>query len=72
MTLSDKTAIVFGCNGHIAQMICKKLNHEGYNLVVTDLKKEQANAVASEMKTQSQSVSMSALKKILKKRFRSH
>jgi len=51
MTLSDKTAIVFGCNGNIAQMICKKLYDEGYNLVVTDLKKEQANIVASEMKS---------------------
>jgi NAD(P)-dependent dehydrogenase (short-subunit alcohol dehydrogenase family) len=50
MTLSEKTAIVFGCNGHIAQMICKKLSHEGYNLVITDLKKEQAETVSSEIK----------------------
>lgn len=50
MELSDKTAIVFGCNGNIAQMICKKLYHERYNLVVTDLKKEQADTITSEMK----------------------
>jgi NAD(P)-dependent dehydrogenase (short-subunit alcohol dehydrogenase family) len=50
MELSDKTAIVFGCNGRIAQTICKKLYHDGYNLVVTDLKREQADATTSKMK----------------------
>jgi|GEM_PF-1332545 len=50
MKLSDKTAIVFGCNGLIAQAISKKLSKEGCKLVVTDLKKEQANKVASELK----------------------
>jgi len=50
MTLSDKTAVVFGCNGQIAQMICKKLSQEGYNLVVTDLKKDHAEAGTSELK----------------------
>jgi NAD(P)-dependent dehydrogenase (short-subunit alcohol dehydrogenase family) len=50
MKLSDKTAIVFGCNGLIAQAICKKLSKEGCKLVVTDLKKEQANKLASEIK----------------------
>ena len=48
--MSDKTAVVFGCNGHIAQMICKKLSQEGYNLVVTDIKKDHAETVTSEMK----------------------
>ena len=43
MKLSDKTAIVFGCNGLIAQAICRKLSKEGCNLVITDLKKEQAD-----------------------------
>lgn len=50
MRLSDKTAVVFGCNGLIAQAICKKLSKEGYNLVVTDLKKEQVDTVTSEIK----------------------
>jgi 3-oxoacyl-[acyl-carrier protein] reductase len=50
MKLSDKTAVVFGCNGQIAQMICKKLSQEGYNLVVTDLKKDNAETVTSEIK----------------------
>ena len=50
MTLSDKTAVVFGCNGQIAQMICKKLSQEGYNLVVTDLKKDHAEKQIKEMK----------------------
>ncbi len=50
MKLSDKTAVVFGCNGQIAQMICKKLSQEGYNLVVTDLKKDDAETVTSEIK----------------------
>jgi NAD(P)-dependent dehydrogenase (short-subunit alcohol dehydrogenase family) len=50
MKLSDKTAIVFGCNGLIAQAICKKLSKEGCNLVITDFKKEQADKLASEIK----------------------
>ena len=50
MKLSNKTAIVFGCNGLIAQEICKKLSKEGYNLVITDLKKEQRDKVISEIK----------------------
>jgi NAD(P)-dependent dehydrogenase (short-subunit alcohol dehydrogenase family) len=50
MKLSDKAAIVFGCNGIIAQAISKKLSKEGCKLVVTDLKKEQANKFASELK----------------------
>jgi len=50
MTLSDKTAVVFGCNGQIAQMICKKLSQEEYNVVVTDLKKDQAETVISDIK----------------------
>lgn len=50
MTLSDKTAVVFGCNGLIAQAICRTLSQEGYNLVVTDLKKNQAEALSSEIK----------------------
>jgi len=51
MTLSDKTAVVFGCNGQIAQAICKKLSQEGYNLLVTDLKKHQAETAVSGMNT---------------------
>ncbi len=50
MKLSDKTAIVFGTNGQIAQAICKKLSKEGCKLVVTDLKREQAEKLASEIK----------------------
>jgi NAD(P)-dependent dehydrogenase (short-subunit alcohol dehydrogenase family) len=50
MKLSDKTAIVFGCNGHIAQEICKKISKEGCNLVITDLKKQQAEKLASSLK----------------------
>ena len=50
MKLSDKTAIVFGCNGLIAQAICKKLSKEGCKLVITDFKKGQANKLASEIK----------------------
>jgi NAD(P)-dependent dehydrogenase (short-subunit alcohol dehydrogenase family) len=50
MKLSDKTAIVFGCNGLIAQEICKKLSKEGCKLVVTDLKKQQADKLASRLK----------------------
>ena len=50
MILSDKTAIVFGCNGQIAKKICKKLSSEGYKLLVTDLKKEKAEKLASELK----------------------
>ena len=50
MKLSDKTAIVFGCNGLIAQEICKKLSNEGCKLIITDLKKEQADRLASELK----------------------
>lgn len=48
--LSDKTAVIFGCNGPIAHSICRKLSQEGYNLVVTDLKKNQAETVTSAMK----------------------
>jgi len=50
MKLSDKTAIVFSCNGLIAQEICKKLSNEGCKLVITDLKKEQADKLALELK----------------------
>jgi len=50
MALSDKTAVVFGCTGQIAQTICKKLSQEEYNLFVTDLKKAQADVVISEIK----------------------
>jgi len=50
MKLSNKTAVVFGCNGLIAQAICKKLSEEGCKLIVTDLKKEQADTVTSEIK----------------------
>lgn len=50
MTLSGKTAVVFGCNGQIAQMICKKFLGEGYNLVVTDLKKSNAEMITKETK----------------------
>lgn len=50
MTLTDKTAVVFGCNGLISQMICKKLSQEGFNLVVTDLKKNKAEIITKEMK----------------------
>ena len=50
MTLSDKTAVIFGCNGLIAQAICRTLSQEGYNLVITDLKKNQAEALSSEIK----------------------
>jgi NAD(P)-dependent dehydrogenase (short-subunit alcohol dehydrogenase family) len=50
MKLSDKTVIVFGYNGLIAQAICKKLSKEGCNLVVTDIKKEQVDIVTSEIK----------------------
>jgi len=50
MKLSDKTAIVFGCNGLIAQEICKKLSNEGCKLIITDLKKELAEKLASNLK----------------------
>ena len=50
MKLSDKTAIIFGCNGNIAKAICKKLSKEGCNIVVSDLKKEQAEQLASDIK----------------------
>jgi len=50
MTLSEKTAVVFGCNGQIAQMIIKKLSQEEYNVVVADIKKNQAETIISDIK----------------------
>jgi len=50
MKLSEKTAIIFGCNGNIAKAICKKLSQEGCNVVISDLKKEQTEQLASETK----------------------
>ena len=50
MKLTDKTAVVFGCNGQISQEICKKLSKEGCNLVVTDIKKEPVDDLASKLK----------------------
>jgi len=50
MKLDDKTAIVFGCNGLIAEAICKKLSKEGCNLIITDLKKEQTDKITSQIK----------------------
>ncbi|MCJ7572468.1 MAG: SDR family oxidoreductase [Candidatus Thermoplasmatota archaeon] len=49
MRLSDKTAVVFGCNGTIAKAICKKLSQEGCKIVVTDLKKDLAEQLVSEI-----------------------
>ena len=49
MKLSDKTTIVFGCNSSIARSICKKLSREGCKIVVTDLKKDIAEQLSSEI-----------------------
>jgi len=49
MRLSDKNAVVFGCNSLIAKAICKKLSAEGCKIVISDLKKDVAEQLASEI-----------------------
>jgi len=49
MKLSDKNAVVFGCNSGIAKAICKKLSAEGCKIIISDLKNDIAEQLSSEI-----------------------
>lgn len=52
MKLSGKTAIVTGAGGGIGRAICLRLASEGARVAVTDLKSENAENVAREIRAQ--------------------
>jgi NAD(P)-dependent dehydrogenase (short-subunit alcohol dehydrogenase family) len=47
--MERNSAVIFGCSGDVGKTICKRFSEEGYSVVVADLKREAAEALASDM-----------------------